>query len=274
MKTTWLLTYELIYAGTPSAGVQTKKYASFAKARAAVRALTRQVDPSPYACEMRKRGGDYAAYRRAMADLLEAFFTREDAREYFGGFPSSDAADYATGEEEEDEPEEFEIDIGEDDFFFRYRGGAYPHIETNTVTMADETQDYRFSFYTEEAETGTLGELQITLSPIHSFGTSAYPLLILRTLEEAIAPMDQRELIAQIQRTHGVTPERKAVGRNVALLKALGYDIRRERGGYVLLRESGSLTEGELRLLTDSVLANAALTADEREALIEKLLTL
>ena len=118
------------------------------------------------------------------------------------------------------------------------------------------------------------GVLQITLSPIHSFGTSAYPLLILRTLEEAIAPMDQRELIAQIQRTHGVTPERKAVGRNVALLKALGYDIRRERGGYVLLRESGSLTEGELRLLTDSVLANAALTADEREALIEKLLTL
>ena len=82
-------------------------------------------------------------------------------------------------------------------------------------------------------------------------------------------PLMQRAIIDYLDKDHGIVVERKAVGRNISLLKEAGYDIiTGRRGSYLASR---TFNDSELRMLIDGVLASRYITAKHSKELIERL---
>ncbi len=80
------------------------------------------------------------------------------------------------------------------------------------------------------------------------------------------------DILLLLQREYGLTVERKAVGRNVSLLKEAGFDIvTTQRGTYLAER---TFDDSELRLLIDSVLSSSHISPSQSKALIGKLCSL
>lgn len=94
-------------------------------------------------------------------------------------------------------------------------------------------------------------------------------LQILEQYSDFDHPLKQEDIARYLERDYGIVIERKAVGRNLSLLKEAGYDIASDRGGsYLAARE---FDDAELRLLIDGVLASRYITAKHSKELIEKL---
>lgn len=100
-------------------------------------------------------------------------------------------------------------------------------------------------------------------------------LYILRILEretDAEHPLYQEEIAEILEREHRVILERKAIGRNLALLAEAGYDIvSTPRGSYLGER---TFEPSELRLLIDSVLCSKHINPRHSRELAEKLSSL
>lgn len=97
-------------------------------------------------------------------------------------------------------------------------------------------------------------------------------LRILQILEEYSDfdhPLKQEEIARYLEKDYGIEIERKAIGRNLSLLKEAGYDISSDRRGSYL--ESRNFEDSELRMLIDGVLASKYITAKHSKELIEKL---
>ena len=71
------------------------------------------------------------------------------------------------------------------------------------------------------------------------FGTSAYPILILKIIAKfKYNHPKQKGIIDLINVYYGCKINRKAVGRNLKALKAMGYPIERDaHGGYLLVSD-------------------------------------
>ena len=80
------------------------------------------------------------------------------------------------------------------------------------------------------------------------------------------------EIVKKLESDYGIVVERKAIGRNLSLLKEAGYDIETTKKGSYLA--SRLFEDSELRLLSDSVLSSRHITAKHSKELIEKLTTL
>ena len=96
-----------------------------------------------------------------------------------------------------------------------------------------------------------------------------YILNILKSDTDCDHPMYQEELCEALAARHGVLLERKAIGRNLALLREAGYDIVSTARGYYL--GDRDFEPGELRLLIDSVLFSKHINPAQSRALAEKL---
>lgn len=85
-------------------------------------------------------------------------------------------------------------------------------------------------------------------------------------------PMRNEDIIDRLYDEYGIELERKAVARNLSVLKEAGYDIRWRsgscKGSYIEGRE---FDDSELRLLIDSVLSSKHINARDSKDLIEKL---
>ncbi len=99
-----------------------------------------------------------------------------------------------------------------------------------------------------------------------------YMLRILEAESDEAHPITQEALCALLEERYGVLLERKAVGRNLALLSEAGYDILHTAGGYYLGERT--FEPGELRLLIDSVLFSRHINPTQSRALAEKLSSL
>lgn len=97
-------------------------------------------------------------------------------------------------------------------------------------------------------------------------------LQILETYTDGEHPLTHDEIVKKLDSLYGITVERKAIGRNIALLQAAGYDIETTKKGSYL--NSRLFEDSELRLLSDSVLASHHITAKHSKELIEKLASL
>lgn len=97
-------------------------------------------------------------------------------------------------------------------------------------------------------------------------------LQILERYTDSAHPMTHDEITNKLDLMYNVTIERKAIGRNIALLQDVGYDVETTKKGSYL--NSRLFEDSELRLLSDSVLASQHITAKHSKALIEKLSTL
>ena len=70
------------------------------------------------------------------------------------------------------------------------------------------------------------------------FGTSAYPLILLRILQQCtFFRPDQALIISLFRAEYGCKVNRKAVGRNIKGLRELGYNIEHTKEGYKLIKE-------------------------------------
>lgn len=82
-------------------------------------------------------------------------------------------------------------------------------------------------------------------------------------------PLKQENISDILERDYGIVIERKAIGRNISLLKEAGIPIESKRSGSYL--EERDFEDSELKLLIDSVLSSKHITAKHSKDLIEKL---
>ncbi len=287
MKTIWQLTYE---TKPGNDGEQTKKYRSFAEAKKDIREIISQIYLSPYIKAIRTEG-IHKAYRTAMADFLDNYVSRTDFLDIDESIPSDDPDDYEFERKpttkndagvsvddddwydedgETDEFDDFDISITRDSLFVKCHYESYPELNTDMLVMEDETKEYYFHFNVDRAPKSKLREVQMTLVPLQYWGTSSYPLLILRTLENSQEPLDQQRIISHIEAAYDTTIERKAIGRNITLLKDLGYDIQHNGDGYFIPKKAPSLEQDDFQTIVESIKMNETLDDKRKRELIDK----
>ena len=82
-------------------------------------------------------------------------------------------------------------------------------------------------------------------------------------------PLTQDDIAEHLSNDYGIVIERKAISRNISLLKEAGCDIESRRAGtYISTRE---FEDSELKLLIDGVLQSKYITARHSADLINKL---
>ncbi len=82
-------------------------------------------------------------------------------------------------------------------------------------------------------------------------------------------PLKQEDISTILERDYGIVIERKAIGRNISLLKEAGIPIESKRSGSYL--EERDFEDSELKLLIDSVLSSKHISVKHSKDLIEKL---
>lgn len=92
---------------------------------------------------------------------------------------------------------------------------------------------------------------------------------ILERYSDCNHPLTQDDIAAHLRDDYGIVIERKAIGRNIALLKEAGVEIESERNGsYLSCRD---FEDAELKLLIDCVLSSRHITPRHSTDLINKL---
>lgn len=82
-------------------------------------------------------------------------------------------------------------------------------------------------------------------------------------------PLKQDEIASRLEKDYGIVIERKAIGRNISLLKETGIEIESNRNGSYLLNRR--FEDSELHMLIDGVLSSKYVSAKHSKQLIEKL---
>ena len=82
-------------------------------------------------------------------------------------------------------------------------------------------------------------------------------------------PLTQDDLATYLENEYGVVIERKAISRNISLLREAGIEIKSSRAGSYL--ESRDFEDSELKLLIDSVLCSQHISPRQSSDLIDKL---
>ena len=94
-------------------------------------------------------------------------------------------------------------------------------------------------------------------------------LQILKENSDYDHPLTQEEIAYILAHDYGIEIERKAVGRNIALLKEAGYEIESgSHGSYLKVRD---FDDSELHMLIDGVLSSKYITAKHSKDLINRL---
>ncbi len=81
--------------------------------------------------------------------------------------------------------------------------------------------------------------------------------------------LTQEDIADYLERDYGIVIERKAIGRNISLLREAGYEIESGRSGCYL--DEREFEDAELKLLIDSVLCSQHINPHHSTDLIEKL---
>lgn len=92
---------------------------------------------------------------------------------------------------------------------------------------------------------------------------------ILQKYSDYDHPLTQDDIVLHLENDYGISIERKAVGRNLSLLKEAGIEIESRRAGSYL--ETREFEDSELKLLIDSVLCSQHINPRQSSDLIEKL---
>ena len=92
---------------------------------------------------------------------------------------------------------------------------------------------------------------------------------ILQKYSDFNHPLTQDEIVEILDRDYGISIERKAVSRNLSLLKEAGIEIESRRAGNYL--ETREFEDSELKLLIDGVLCSQHINPRQSSDLIEKL---
>lgn len=82
-------------------------------------------------------------------------------------------------------------------------------------------------------------------------------------------PLTQEDIARHLEQEYGIVIERKAISRNISLLREAGIDIESRRAGSYL--DGRPFEDSELRMLIDGVLCSKYITARHSADLIDRL---
>ena len=82
-------------------------------------------------------------------------------------------------------------------------------------------------------------------------------------------PLHQGRIAELLENRYGIVVERKAIGRNLSLLREAGFEVENDGAGFDL--NSRLFEDSELQLLIDSVLASQHISVPHSKELIEKI---
>lgn len=92
---------------------------------------------------------------------------------------------------------------------------------------------------------------------------------ILKHHSDSEHPLTQKQIQALLKREYGIRIERKAISRNLSLLKEMGVEVEQNRkGSYIDIRE---FEDSELHMLIDGVLSSKHISAKHSKDLIDRL---
>lgn len=94
-------------------------------------------------------------------------------------------------------------------------------------------------------------------------------LQILKKHSDYDHPLLQEDIAKLLESEYSITLERKAISRNLSLLKEAGFEIESTKAGSYL--DEREFEDSELRMLIDGVLSSKYITAKHSKDLIEKL---
>ena len=95
---------------------------------------------------------------------------------------------------------------------------------------------------------------------------------ILKNYSDYDHPLRHEDIAQHLLNDYGITIERKAISRNISLLKEAGADVvSSKKGSYLASRE---FDDSELRLLIDGILSSKYITANHTADMIERLCSL
>ena len=92
---------------------------------------------------------------------------------------------------------------------------------------------------------------------------------ILKDYSDFDHPLTQEDIAVKLQNEYGIILERKAISRNISLLKEAGIDIESRRAGSYL--ECRDFEDSELHILIDGVLSSKYITAKHSKDIINRL---
>jgi len=81
-------------------------------------------------------------------------------------------------------------------------------------------------------------------------------------------PLTQEDIANKLENQYGIVIERKAISRNISLLKEAGVEIESRRAGSYL--ESRDFEDAELHMIIDGILSSKHITAKHSKDLIER----
>ena len=82
-----------------------------------------------------------------------------------------------------------------------------------------------------EADESEYCDYEFHIDNEYKWGSSAYPLLVLKVLDEKPRTIDN--IIQRIKWEFGATIERKSVGRHLKLLQKVGFEVKKKGGYYI-----------------------------------------
>lgn len=92
---------------------------------------------------------------------------------------------------------------------------------------------------------------------------------ILKHHSDSEHPLTQKQIQELLKREYGIHIERKAISRNLSLLKEMGVEVEQNRkGSYIDIRE---FEDSELHMLIDGVLSSKHISAKHSKDLIDRL---
>ena len=92
---------------------------------------------------------------------------------------------------------------------------------------------------------------------------------ILKQYSDYNHPMTHEDIRVKLENEYGIVLERKAIGRNISLLKEQGYEIESvKKGSYLNYRE---FEDSELRMLIDGVLSSKYISKKQSKDIIDRL---
>ena len=92
---------------------------------------------------------------------------------------------------------------------------------------------------------------------------------ILKEHSDYYHPLTQEDIADKLEKEYGIVIERKAISRNISLLKEAGIEIESRRAGSYL--ECRDFEDSELHMLIDGVLSSKHITAKHSKDLIDRI---
>ncbi len=92
---------------------------------------------------------------------------------------------------------------------------------------------------------------------------------ILKEYSDYNHPLTQEDIANKLENQYGIDIERKAISRNISLLKEAGVDIESRRSGSYL--ESRDFEDAELHMIIDCILSSKYITVKHSKDLIERI---